>query len=74
LKQLDLRPVLGKIAAPTLVIVGGAEGPPLQAAAQALVAGIAGARLAVIDGAGHLSAADHPAEFAALVEGFLAPT
>ena len=72
LKSVDLRPRLADIGAPTLVIVGGAEGPPLQAAAQALVAGIRGARLASIDGAGHLSAVDHPAQFAAIVREFLA--
>ena len=71
LKSVDLRPRLADIIAPTLVIVGGAEGPPLQAAAQGLVAGIRGARLASIDGAGHLSAVDHPVEFAALLKAFL---
>ena len=64
--------MLAQITAPTLVIVGGAEGPPLQAAAQALVAGIPGARLAVIDGAGHLSSVERPAEFTAVVRAFLA--
>jgi 3-oxoadipate enol-lactonase len=72
LKSVDLRPRLAAISAPTLVIVGGAEGPPLQAAAQALVAGIHGARLASIDGAGHLSAVDQPLAFIALLRGFLA--
>ncbi len=72
LKHLDLRPVLAQIAAPTLVILGGAEGPPLQAAAQVLVDGIPGARLAVIDGAGHLSSVERPAELTAVVRAFLA--
>ena len=72
LKSVDLRPRLADIVAPTLVSVGGAEGPPLQAAAQGLVAGIRGARLATIDGAGHLSAVDHPAQFVALLKAFLA--
>jgi 3-oxoadipate enol-lactonase len=72
LKHVDLRDALPRIAAPTLVIVGGAEAPPMQVAAQALAAGIAGARLAVIEGAGHLSAIDHPAQFAELVSSFLA--
>jgi 3-oxoadipate enol-lactonase len=71
LKSVDLRPLLGRIAAPTLVIAGGAEGPPLQAAARTLAAGIAGARLASIDGAGHLSSVDHPAEFVRLLRTFL---
>jgi 3-oxoadipate enol-lactonase len=72
LKGVDLRPRLAEIGAPTLVIVGGAEGPPLQAAAQGLVEGIQGARFASIDGAGHLSAVDRPAEFTSLLRSFLA--
>jgi 3-oxoadipate enol-lactonase len=72
LQYADLRQSLPRIAAPTLVIVGGAEAPPMQAAAQTLVSGIPGARLAVIEGAGHLSCIDHPAEFLALVADFLA--
>jgi 3-oxoadipate enol-lactonase len=71
LKHVDLRPLLGAIRAPTLVIVGGAEGPPLQAAAQAIVAGIPGARLASIEGAGHLSGTEDPVAFARLLEDFL---
>ena len=65
-----LRPYAEELSYGT--IVGGAEGPPLQAAAQALASGIPGARLAVIAGAGHLSSIDHPAEFFALVTAFLA--
>ena len=71
LRDVDLRPDLSRIDAPTLVVVGGAEPPPLQAAAQGLVAAIQGARLAVIAGAGHLSAVDHPDEFCALLHQFL---
>lgn len=71
LKHADLRPELSRITAPTLVIVGGAETAPMQVAAQALAQGVAGARLQVIGGAGHLSSVDHPAEFTALLEQFL---
>ncbi|MEN9704314.1 MAG: 3-oxoadipate enol-lactonase [Pseudomonadota bacterium] len=71
LKSVDLRAQLPRIAAPTLVVVGGAEAPPLQAAAQAIVAAIPGARLASIEGAGHLSGTEDPAAFARLVRAFL---
>lgn len=71
LKHLDLRPDLGRITAPTLVIVGGAEGPPLQAAAEAIAAGIAGARLLAIEGAGHLSGTEDPESFAQSLRSFL---
>ncbi|MEY4761742.1 MAG: hypothetical protein RLZZ200_1598 [Pseudomonadota bacterium] len=71
LKDVDLRPILARIGARTQVIVGGAEGPPLQSAAQALVAGIPGAVLASIPGAGHLSGTEDPAAFVAAVGPFL---
>ena len=71
LKHLDLRPVLPRITAPTQVIVGGAEGPPLQAAAAALAAAIPGARLDAIQGAGHLSGTEDPAAFTQCLGSFL---
>jgi pimeloyl-ACP methyl ester carboxylesterase len=71
LKHVDLRPVLSLIAAPTQVIVGGAEGPPLQAAAAALVAGIPDAALVSIANAGHLSGTEDPAAFVAAIGPFL---
>ena len=71
LKHVDLRPALAHIVAPAQVIVGGAEGPPLQAAAAALVAGIAGAHLVSIPGAGHLSGSEDPEAFVAAIEPFL---
>jgi len=71
LKTVDLRSDLGRIQAPTQVIVGGAEGPPLQAAAQALADGIPGARLVSIAGTGHLSGTEDPTAFVAAVAPFL---
>jgi 3-oxoadipate enol-lactonase len=63
---------LGQIAAPTLVIAGELDqGTPLSMS-QTLVDGIANARLAVIDGASHLSAIEQPQAFAGLVRAFLA--
>ena len=37
-----------------------------------LAAAVPGAQLAVIDGVAHLSVVEHPQEFAAAVQGFLA--
>ena len=70
--ELDFSGRLGDIGAPTLVIAGGADVGTPPAMSEALARGIPGARLAVIPGAAHLSAAEKPREFAALVEAFLA--
>ena len=53
LESLDLRPYLGRIEAPTLVIGGGDDRIFPVAHSEALAAGIPGARLEVIEGAGH---------------------
>lgn len=63
---------LGEIAAPTLVIVGGGDQPTVLAAAHAIAAGVAGARLAVMPGLGHVPNMEQPAEFNRLVFDFLA--
>jgi pimeloyl-ACP methyl ester carboxylesterase len=67
----DARPGLAAIAVPTLVLVGGDDvlTPPAQA--EALAAGIKGARVAVLDGAGHLANLEQPVAFNAAVEAFL---
>ncbi|WP_067639540.1 3-oxoadipate enol-lactonase [Actinomadura latina] len=52
---------LGEITAPTLVIAGAQDGPtPPRGHADRLAAGIPGARLTVIEGAGHLANAERP--------------
>jgi 3-oxoadipate enol-lactonase len=63
LRDVDLRGELARISVPTLVIVGGGEEQSLQEAARGLTGAIPGARLAVIDGGGHLTALDRPVEF-----------
>jgi 3-oxoadipate enol-lactonase len=69
---LDYADDLIRIKAKTLVIAGEADvgTPPVMS--QAIAAKIPGAKLAVIPGAAHLSVAEKPAEFAELVERFLA--
>lgn len=69
---LDFSTDLARIAAPTLVIAGSEDVGTPVAMSEALAAGIPGARLAVLEGAAHLSSAEKPAEFAALARGFLA--
>ncbi|MCB0880770.1 MAG: alpha/beta fold hydrolase [Thermoleophilia bacterium] len=61
---------LARIAVPTLVVVGEDDGVTPPAAARALHDGIDGSRLETIPGAGHLSAAERPDEFASLVAEF----
>jgi pimeloyl-ACP methyl ester carboxylesterase len=68
----DRRPVLPSIAVPTLVVVGAHDVPTPPEVARAMADGIAGARLAVVDGAGHMSPLEDPAAVAALVRTHLA--
>ena len=58
---------LSRIGVPTLVVWGDADSITPEAAARALASGIPGARLEVIAKAGHLSAIERPADFAALL-------
>ena len=62
---------LPAIAVPTLVLVG-SEDTPFVGAANYMAAKIPGAKLAVIEGAGHVSNADAPDDFNARVLEFLA--
>jgi 3-oxoadipate enol-lactonase len=64
---MDLRPVLGKITAPVLVVSGTADirTPPAHGAV--IASGIPGARLRVVHGAAHLANVSHAAEVTALL-------
>jgi 3-oxoadipate enol-lactonase len=64
--DMDLRPVLGKITAPTLVIAGSADTATPPEHGQVIVAAVADARLAVVDAA-HLANVERPAEVATLL-------
>jgi pimeloyl-ACP methyl ester carboxylesterase len=57
----DVRARLGELAVPTLVLVGERDEETPLAYAEALAAGIAGARLQIIPGAGHISNLEAPA-------------
>jgi pimeloyl-ACP methyl ester carboxylesterase len=63
---------LGEIAVPTLVIVGDRDIPPIQQVADALAAGIAGARKIVMPNTAHVPNMEQPTAFNQLVLDFLA--
>jgi pimeloyl-ACP methyl ester carboxylesterase len=65
---------LRRITAPTLVVAGAADRFTPRAHADAYTAGIAGARLVVIEGAGHMVPMERPEELSAAVREFLAAT
>lgn len=68
----DVRDRLDEIGCPTLVIQGELDKETPMAYAELLAAGIDGARLEVIPGAGHYTPAEAPAAFNGLVRRFLA--
>ena len=67
----DSMPTLATIAVPTLVVVGEEDALTPVKEARALHAGIAGSRLEVIAGAGHVSNLERPAAFNHVVSEFL---
>ena len=69
--RADRRGDLAGISAPALVIVGSEDALTPPPFAETLAAGLADAELVVIPGAGHLTALERPAEFAAAVRAFL---
>jgi 3-oxoadipate enol-lactonase len=70
--ELDYTEALSAIHARTLVIAGAADAGTPPAMAETIAERIPGSQLAVLPEAAHLSAVEKPAEFAALVKGFLA--
>lgn len=62
---------LARVRVPALVVVGADDQVTPPSAAATLHEGIAGSRLASVADAGHLSAAERPGAFAALVDDFM---
>jgi 3-oxoadipate enol-lactonase len=62
---------LGAVEAPTLVAVGELDKPDFHRVADRPAGGIPGARRVVIEGAGHLTALERPAETSRLIREFL---
>ena len=65
---------LGEIRCPTLVAVGRHDRPRPVPELRVLADGIAGARLEIIEGAGHISSLEQPKRVLAMLESFLAST
>lgn len=70
----DVRPQLGDIGQPTLVIVGELDEETPVDYARILADGINRSRLEIIEGVGHLSPSEAPARFNGLVTDFLSST
>jgi 3-oxoadipate enol-lactonase len=71
LREADLRPALGAIAAPTLVIVGSLDEATPPAQAEELHQAIRGSGLALLDGVAHLANVEAPGPYSALLRRFL---
>jgi pimeloyl-ACP methyl ester carboxylesterase len=71
LARADTRDLLPRIAVPTLLVWGDQDGRSPIAVGRAFEAAIPGARLEVIEDAGHVSNLDRPREFNAAVLEFL---
>jgi len=67
----DVRAELGRIAVPTLVVVGELDRETPPAYAEALAEGIPGARLEVVPGAGHITNLEAPDAVTALLRAHL---
>ncbi len=70
LSEADLRPVLGTILAPSLVLCGDQDTVTPPAQGEALAAALPRARFAAIPGAGHLPPAEQPQRLAAAINAF----
>ncbi|MCL4187450.1 MAG: alpha/beta fold hydrolase [Rhodobacteraceae bacterium] len=68
----DLRDRLAAVACPALLLAGAEDRSAPLRAMERLVALVAGARLQVLPGVGHLAPIEAPAAFAAALAGFLA--
>ncbi len=66
----DGRPLLGKIATPTLVLHGADDKLVSEQAAREVAAAIAGAELAIVEDAGHIAQLEQPERVNALLAAF----
>jgi pimeloyl-ACP methyl ester carboxylesterase len=70
LEDADVRPVVGAIGAPTMVVCGDEDAPPFREAAEWLAGRLPDARLEWLAGK-HAVVLERPGEFAALLRDFL---
>ena len=68
----DSRPLLGDIRVPTLILVGREDVLTPPSMAQSMAKGIAGAKLVILEEAGHLSNMEQPIAFSDAVRKFVA--
>jgi pimeloyl-ACP methyl ester carboxylesterase len=71
-EPIDAWSRLSELRCPVLVVAGDLDLAHIRARAEELTSRIAGARLAVMEGAAHLPGLEQPAAFAALLRDFLA--
>ena len=67
----DLRPLLGRIGAPTLVLAGAGDYMAGVGSAEEIACGIAGSRLEIIQGAGHFPWVEEPERVRAAIAAFV---
>jgi 3-oxoadipate enol-lactonase len=67
----DSTPLLSQVHCPTLVVVGDEDALTPRACSEAIQHGIAGAQLAIVPQAGHMSNMEQPAAFNLALAGFL---
>jgi pimeloyl-ACP methyl ester carboxylesterase len=72
--EADLRPVLGLVSVPTLVLCGDRDTRAPLPVSEALHAAIPGSELVVLDGVGHASAVEAPERVSAAIRRFLGGT
>jgi proline iminopeptidase len=72
--DFDYPPRLDRVTKPTLVIVGEHDRTTTPRAARVLHEGIRGSRLELVPGTGHMSFVENPADYLAVVRGFLQET
>jgi pimeloyl-ACP methyl ester carboxylesterase len=70
--ETDHTPLLGRVSAPTLVLVGDQDQVTGPAESRRLADGIPGARLEIIESAGHAANQERPGAFNAAIAGFFA--
>jgi pimeloyl-ACP methyl ester carboxylesterase len=69
--EADLRPVLGQVSVPTMVLCGDRDTRAPLSVAEALHAAIPGSQMVVLDDVGHVSAVEAPERFNAAIRRFL---
>jgi pimeloyl-ACP methyl ester carboxylesterase len=67
----DLRTILSSVLAPTLIIWGDRDPEVPRSSMEIMASGIRGARLEIMEGAGHFPFVDMPERFGTLVRDFL---